>query len=129
MFGKTYQHFQKFNILFRLTVSLLLMVVPFLLRSQSNDYDFIFAPMFIFGLVSVVKEIKYTQILFPITLLGKYSLLIWFLHCAYANQLKYYTQPGFILSSKPNLSNYLGTVYVPCCGIYNKKSNWVAHED
>ena len=108
IFENSYKHFKRLNIFFRITVSLFLMVITFLLRSKFDSYDFISTPLFVFGFVSIVKEIKYTLIWFPLSLLGKNSLLIWFLHCAYANQLKYYTQPVLYFPKNPILVTIWG---------------------
>lgn len=97
-------------IVLRLFVYLLMIVIPFLLRSLTDSYDFIFAPLFVFGTVSIAKEVRNKAFFLPISFLGKYSLLIWFLHCAFANQLKEFTQPVLYYPQNPILVTVWGLI-------------------
>ena len=108
-----------------------MLILPFLARGNSGAFDFLYAPMFIFGLVSIVKLIKLKQVLIPLSFLGKYSLLLWFLHCGFFNQLKEFTQPVLYFPKIPILVTIWGlaiclvvaiVIQIPINGI-NKLKN------
>ncbi len=94
------------------------MIVPFLARYFTPQYildrdlftkvafsfyDFVYAPLFIYGLISITKLIKNKKILFPISMIGKYSLSMWFIHCIFFNTCKEYTQWFLYLPKNPIL--------------------------
>ncbi len=76
----------------RCVVSLLFMIVPFLTRRIDISIDFISAPFFIFGLVDLIHMIPWKKLFLPLSVIGKYSLSMWFVHCIFFNQLSIYTQ-------------------------------------
>ena len=92
----------------RIMIASLMIVLPFLARGVNEAFDFLYAPMFIFGLVSIVKILKCKKFLLPLTILGKYSLLLWFLHCAFADQLKDLIQPVLYFPRNPVLVTIFG---------------------
>lgn len=65
--------------------------------------DFIYAPMFIFGLVGIVYLIPFRKIFLPLAIIGKYSLGMWFVHCIFFNMCKEYTQPILYFPKNPVL--------------------------
>lgn len=67
-------------------------IIPFI-AMYYGGFSFICAPLFVFGILSIVKLIRYKRIFAPISVIGKYSVLMWFLHCIFANPCKYFTQP------------------------------------
>ena len=91
------------NRLLKTVVYLLFMIIPFFARIGNGSFDFVFAPMFIFGLVSLLKTFKTVKFLFPITVIGKYSLLMWFIHSVFFNVSKEYTQPILYYPHNPVL--------------------------
>jgi len=98
---KLYEVTQKQKTVCQLLIGCGMIILPFLARGNSEAFDFFYAPMVIFGLVSIMKLIKLKQILFPLSFLGKYSLLLWFLHCGFFNQLKEFTQPVLYFPKHP----------------------------
>lgn len=86
----------------------LFVLIPFFARGANTYLDIFYAPMFVFGIGSLVKMIKNKRLLLPISLMGKYSLLMWFLHCAFANQLKEITQPILYFPRNPILVTIWG---------------------
>lgn len=69
------------------------MLLPFVARNQSASFDFIYAPLFIFGLVEIIDMIPNIKVLLPLSIIGKYSLLMWFIHSIFFNVSKEFTQP------------------------------------
>ena len=76
----------------RLAVSLLFVLVLPFCRCKNTQFDFIYAPLFVFGLIGLVKAIN-IGFLLPVSIIGKYSMLMWFFHCAFFNVSKSITQP------------------------------------
>lgn len=91
------------NRFLQIIVFLLFMIVPFLTRCISVSIDFISAPLFIFGFVSLIHRIPWKKLLFPLSLIGKYSLSMWFIHCIFFNQLSVYTQKILYFPKSPTL--------------------------
>ena len=108
MLSKLYDSLLKQKTVVRILIGIAMMVLPFLARGVNEAFDFLYAPMFIFGLVSIVKILECKKCLFPLTFLGKYSLLLWFLHCAFANQLKNIIQPVLYYPRNPVLVTIFG---------------------
>lgn len=98
---KLYEVTKKQKTVIQLLIGCVMMILPFLARGYSEALDLLYAPMFIFGLVSILKLVKHRQILLPLSFLGKYSLLLWFLHCGFFNQLKDFTQPVLYFPKHP----------------------------
>ena len=101
--------FQKLDIWYskhkaiQIIVYLLFMILPFFARKANSSFDFIFAPSFIFGLVGILRMIKHIKVLLPLSIIGKYSLLMWFLHSVFFNVSKEYTQPILYYPRNPIL--------------------------
>ncbi len=76
----------------KLVVSFLFVLVLPFCRYENAQFDFIYAPLFAFGLIGLVKAIN-IKFLAPVSIIGKYSMLMWFFHCAFFNVSKSITQP------------------------------------
>ena len=98
-------HFK--NRIVRLITSFLFISVAMIGRYVSCPV-FICAPFFVFGVMEIYYIIKHKSILIPLKVLGKYSLLMWFLHCIFFNQLKEYTQPVLYFPRNPVLVTIWG---------------------
>lgn len=85
-------------------------IIPFFARAKNADFDFIFAPLFVFGLVKLLQLLPSVRILYPISCIGKYSLLMWFLHCTFFNVSKEFTQPILYYPYNPILVLLWGIV-------------------
>lgn len=55
--------------------------------------DVIGVPIFIIGLINIIKKIKITKFTNIFLELGKYSMLMWFIHCIFFNVCKNFFQP------------------------------------
>ena len=84
-------------------ISLAMMYFALRTRFFSTSYDFICAPMFIYGIVGIWRSIPWKKIFIPIEIVGRYSLLIWFIHCVFFNVCSPYTQPILYFSQNPVL--------------------------
>ena len=131
IFSNCYKVLLKQNAPVHILSGIILMVLPVLARGVNEYFDFLYAPMFIFGLISIVKIIKNKKFFLPLTILGKYSLLLWFLHCAFVNQLKDIIQPVLYFPRNPVLVTIFGlgmclavavVIQIPISGI-NKLKN------
>lgn len=91
------------NKLIKIIVYLSFMVLPFFARNVSSSFDFLYAPLFIFGLIKVLKFIPNLKVLLPISVIGKYSLCMWFIHSVFFNVSKEYTQPILFYPKNPVL--------------------------
>ncbi len=49
-------------------------------------------PFFLYGLINILKLIKYGIVTKLLVSIGKYSLLMWFIHCLFFNVTREYTQ-------------------------------------
>lgn len=63
--------------------------------------DILYAPMFIYGAGKLVQRIGAIGV--PLKLLGRYSLLMWFLHCIFFNVCRELFQPILYLPKNPVL--------------------------
>lgn len=108
--SKLYEVTRKQKTVIQLLIGCAMIIMPFLARGSSEALDFLYAPMFIFGLISLVKIINHKRILLPLAILGKYSLLLWFLHCGFFNQLKEFTQSVLYFPKNPILVTIWGLV-------------------
>lgn len=87
----------------KIILSLLFIIVPMLARCANESFDFIYAPIIICGFLNLLRFIKYEKALFPISIIGKHSLLMWFLHSVFFNVSKEYTQPILYYPHNPIL--------------------------
>lgn len=65
--------------------------------------DILYAPLLIYGVVNLVNLISFKKLFIPLQWIGKYSLLMWFIHCVFFNVLKPYTQWFLYLPGHPVL--------------------------
>ena len=63
--------------------------------------DILYAPVFVYGAGKLVRRIGVLSL--PLKQLGKYSLLMWFLHCIFFNVCKELFQPILYLPGNPVL--------------------------
>ena len=108
IYDKIHNIMIKYSLFLRILLYILMITIPFLLGSKGDFFDFIYAGLFIFGVVSLIKLLKYKWILVPLSILGKYSLLLWFIHCGFANQLCKFTQPILYYPRNPILVTIWG---------------------
>lgn len=73
-----------------------------------NCSDVVCAPFFIFGIMEIYNNTKHKFIYKPISFIGKYSLIMWFIHCIFFNQCKEYTQPILYFFREPILVTLWG---------------------
>ncbi len=76
----------------RVSLNILFMIVPFVARGITPALNIVYAPLFLFGLINICELIPSCRVVKPISLIGKYSLLMWFLHCVFFNQCEEITQ-------------------------------------
>lgn len=67
-------------------------IIPFIARGGNTFFDFIYAPMFVFGILGIIRMIKREKLLRPFEHIGSASLLMWFLHGAFFNVIGVYTK-------------------------------------
>lgn len=91
-------------------IAIILILASFFFRFLSISYDFICAPLFIFGILELFYMIKNTKIFTIINIIGKYSLPMWFAHCIFFNQCKEFTQPILYAPHNPILVLIWGTI-------------------
>lgn len=65
--------------------------------------DIIYGPMFLYGIVNLLKTIKTDWIQKPLTAIGKQSMYMWFFHCAFFNSCSELTQPVLYALRNPLL--------------------------
>lgn len=82
-------------------ISLLLMSFAAGARIFTENYDFACAALFIYGSVELYHAIDFKRLFIPLEIIGKYSLLLWFIHCAFFNNYKSFTQPILYFSQNP----------------------------
>lgn len=87
----------------RILMHVLLSLIAFLGVGNGEVLGAIVAPLFIFGLVELIHEIRNRKLLVPLTVIGKYSLSIWFLHSIFFNRCEAYTKPILYLPQSPVL--------------------------
>ena len=94
----------------KIALSILFVIIPMLARCANESFDFVYAPLIICGLLNLLRFIKSEKVLFPISIIGKYSLLMWFLHSVFFNVSKEYTQPALFYPRNPLLVLLWGLV-------------------
>lgn len=65
--------------------------------------DILYAPLFVWGCVNLLQYLKKSCILRGLAVLGRYSLLMWFLHCAFYNPCRDLLQPILYGAKNPLL--------------------------
>lgn len=91
-----------------IVISLVIMCAAALLRYFTESYDFACAPLFIYGLVEIYHNLNAPKVFKPLKVVGKYSLLLWFIHCIFYNQCGDYTQPILYFPRNPLLVTLWG---------------------
>ena len=77
--------------------------------------DAFYTPVFIYAVVNLCREINLKQIHFVLIQIGKYSLLMWFLSCAFFNNCAWIFQPVLYYPHNPVLVTIWGLIlcFVP----------------
>lgn len=65
--------------------------------------DILYAPLFVFGMGNLLQSLRETPVFRLLGKIGKQSLLMWFLHCAFFNVTKEITQPLIYAPRNPIL--------------------------
>lgn len=65
--------------------------------------DVFYAPLFVYGMANLLQFISRTWMMKPLILLGKQSMLMWFLHCVFFNVFREITQPILYFPQNPVL--------------------------
>ncbi|MBQ3417945.1 MAG: acyltransferase [Ruminococcus sp.] len=81
----------------------------------SFSWDFLLVPFFVYGLLNLYYAIPWKKILLPLSVIGKYSLGMWFFHSIFFNSCKEYTQPILYFPKNPILVLLWGLLI--CFGI------------
>lgn len=108
VFGRVFDKFFKEGIKYRLVQVLLwigLLIVAFVGRKVQPsisisiaiidiyiNMDVIYAPLFIYSVINIIRIIPLKKLFVPISEIGKYSLQMWFFHSIFFNCSKEYTQ-------------------------------------
>lgn len=64
-------------------------------------FDILYVPVFLYGVVKLVKCSPFKRLLCILEELGKYSAEMWFWHCMFFNVCKEYTQPVLYFLKEP----------------------------
>lgn len=67
------------------------------------SFNFLLAPLFIYGLLNLYYAVAQKKVFLPLSVLGKYSAGMWFVHCLFFNSCKAYTQPILYFPKNPLL--------------------------
>ena len=78
-------------------------------------------PLFIFGLLKLLELVKWNNALLPLQTIGKYSMLMWFIHGIFFNVSKTITQPILFWPKHPILVTIWGLVL---CSLLAWLLNW-----
>lgn len=80
----------------------------------SFQMDVFYGPLFFYGAVNLLKAIPFAAVRKPLEALGRQSLLMWFLHCAFFGSTKSLLQPLLYFPKNPVLVTLwgLGLCYV-----------------
>jgi len=65
--------------------------------------DILYAPLFVYGAANLLGRIRWEWLRKPLEAVGRQSMLMWFLHCAFFNCCKEYTQPVLYFLKNPLL--------------------------
>lgn len=76
----------------------------------SFQMDVFYGPLFFYGAANLLKAISFAVLRKPLEALGKQSLLMWFLHCAFFGRTKHVLQPVLYFPRNPILVTLWGLV-------------------
>lgn len=107
LFAKFREFLYTKNRFLNIVIDLVIMFTAMMSR-RTSVYDFAIAPLFIYGLVDICHQVKHKKIFLPIKIIGKYSMLMWFIHCIFFNVCKEYTQPILYYPHNPILVSIWG---------------------
>ena len=66
-------------------------------------FDYLYAPLFVYGLVNIIYGFPWKKLWIPIGVIGKYSLGLWLVHRVFFNSCREYTLPILLLPKNPVL--------------------------
>ena len=78
-------------------------------------------PLLICGLLKLLELVKWKKALLPLQIIGKYSMLMWFIHGIFFNVSKPFTQPILFWPKNPVLVTMWGLVL---CLLLARLLNW-----
>lgn len=110
VFDAIFKNTVKYKVV-RVLLYVSLLIFPFFANQILPQFEFIYvvnadilyAPLLIYGIVNLVNLIPFKKLFIPLQWIGKYSLLMWFIHCVFFNVLKPYTQWFLYLPKHPVL--------------------------
>lgn len=79
--------------------------------------DLVYGPLFFYGAVNLLKAIPFAPVLKVLERLGKQSLLMWFLHCAFFGKTKVRLQPILYFPRNPILVTFWGLSLCYCLAL------------
>ena len=103
LFKRLAVFYEKMNRALIILCSILMIAVAMAVRYFTVYFDLICAPMAVFGIVELYKNIRITGNALILKTLGRYSLLMWFIHGVFFNNLKEYTQRILYFPKNPVL--------------------------
>ena len=89
-------------------ISLAIILFSSLARFFTESYDFALTPLFVYGVIEIYHNVNFKRIFFAVNIIGKYSLLMWFIHCIFFNSCKNYTQKILFFPENPVLVTLWG---------------------
>lgn len=72
-------------------------------RGLTFTMDLLYAPMFVYGAANLLRSIRMEKLKMPLVAIGRKSMLMWFLHCAFFNCCRAFTQPVLYCLKNPVL--------------------------
>lgn len=108
LFYQIQNFLNSYNKKLRVLLCVFLIMTTLLTRYITTSYDFIYAPFFIYGVVESYNCIKHRIFFIPISIIGNYSMQMWFIHCIFFNCCKIYTQPVLYFLHNPILVTVWG---------------------
>ena len=70
-------------------------------KNFTSSYDFACAPLFVYGITELHRGISAKGVFRPLAIIGRYSLIMWFLHCVFFNTCRSFTQPILFFPRNP----------------------------
>lgn len=83
----------------------------------NTQMDILYGPLFFYGAVNLLKAIPFAPVLKVLERLGKQSLLMWFLHCAFFGKTKVLLQPILYFPRNPILVTVWGLSLCYCLAL------------
>lgn len=94
--------------LLRCLAAIVAMILAAAARLVTRNFDFASAALFVWGILEIYNCINRKKLLIPLSLLGKYSLQMWFIHGIFFDICKPYTQSLIFFANRPILVTIWG---------------------